>query len=138
MGCRCKGVGLVLATALLAASCSTPASDPNQKPVFPVRGKVYHQDKPAEGAFVLFIPKNEPAEPKDPRPRATVEKDGSFALSTYGNRDGAPAGDYHVSITWPGDEIDDRLAGRYGDAKKPKLQATVKEGPNELPPFKLN
>jgi len=135
MWCRYKGVGLVLAAALLAASCSSPAGD--QKPVFPVRGQVFYQDKPAAGAFILFVPVNEPAEPKDPRPRATVEKDGSFALSTYGDKDGAPAGEYIVTVTWPGPEQDDRLQGHYADKGKKLLRATVKEAPNDLPVFKL-
>jgi len=103
-----------------------------------VRGQVFVQEKPAAGAFVSFVPVNESAENKDARPRAYVEKDGSFTLGTYGDKDGAPAGDYYVLVVWTGGEDpEDRLKGRYSDPKKSDLKVTVKEGPNELKPFML-
>jgi len=33
-----------------------------------------------------------------------VDKEGSFALSTYGDKDGAPPGEYVVTVTWSGGE----------------------------------
>lgn len=100
--------------------------------------------KPAAGAFVLFIPVNEPADSPDPRPRAEAGSDGAFVLNTYEDKDGAPAGEYVVTVTWPGgvlpdgrEEPADKLLGRYESAAKSKLRATVKEGPNDLPPFQL-
>ncbi len=133
----------LLLIAAAGPSCS-PAAKVDRKPVFPVRGQLFVKDKPAAGAFVLLVPVNEPAEPKDPRPRAEVAADGSFALSTYGDNDGAPAGEYVVTVTWPGgvrpdgtEEPEDKLFGRYSDRTKSKLRATVKEGPNELPPYRL-
>ncbi|HVL14005.1 MAG TPA: hypothetical protein VM529_15660 [Gemmata sp.] len=95
--------------------------------------------KPAVGAFVLFIPALESANSPDPRPRATVGDDGSFRLSTYGTEDGAPAGDYLVTVTWPldGRDDEDKLQGRYRDRAKSGLKATVKEGSNDIPAFKL-
>jgi hypothetical protein len=131
---------LLAVSCLLAgvASCGSEASKPG-KPVFPVRGQVLVNDKPAAGAVVVFIPVNEPAPPTDPRPGATVEEDGSYSLSTYGDKDGAPAGDYFVVVTWPvdGRDDEDRLRGRYGDPGQPRLKATVKGGPTEVPPFRL-
>lgn len=110
-----------------------------QKPVHPVRGKLYVGDKPASGAFILFVPNNESADKPDPRPRATVDENGDFQLSTYGENDGAPVGTYEVSVTWPvdGRDDEDKLMGRYRDPGQSRLKATVKDGPNELPPFKL-
>lgn len=138
---RTLGRVLVLACLLLVfvTSCSSSGDKGDRKPVHPVRGQVFVKDKPAAGAFVVFIPVEEPPQPKDPRPRAEVEPDGSFALSMYGEKDGAPVGEYIVAITWPGgrDDSDDRLLGRYADRTKSKLRATVKEGPNEIPAFKL-
>jgi hypothetical protein len=132
----------LLLSVLIVASCSSKV-DEKRKPVFPVRGKVLVQGKPAAGAFVLFVPVNEPSQPVDPRPRAEASADGSFELSTYGTNDGAPAGEYVVSVTWPGgvlpdgrEEPPDKLMGRY-EMGKSKLKATVKEGQNDLPPFQL-
>jgi hypothetical protein len=135
---------LVLGAVVSFAACSSSRIDENRKPVHPVRGKVTFQGKLAKGAFVLFVPVNEPAEARDPRPRAEAAEDGSFTLSTYGDNDGAPAGEYIVTMTWPGgvlsdgrEEPQDKMLGRYSDIAKSKLRATVKEGQNELPPFQL-
>lgn len=129
---------LLLALLIFMGGACSSAPQEDRKPVFPTRGQVFVGGQPAESAFVLFTPVNEPAEAKDPRPRAEVEKDGSFALSTYGDKDGAPAGEYIVTVTWPDkEEQADRLLGRYSDAARSALRATVKEGSNELPPFQL-
>jgi hypothetical protein len=134
--CRPRAIPAVL-LAVGLASCSGGSAPPaGQKPVFPVRGQVFVGDKPAVGAFVLFVPVGEPADPIDPRPRAEVQADGSFQLSTYGDNDGAPAGEYVVVVTWTVED-QDRLQGRYADPGRSKLRATVKEGANELQPFRL-
>ena len=134
---RQPGILLLVLFLLTGTSCSS-AKNEDRKPVHAVRGQIFVQDKPAVGAFVLFVPENEPAQPKDPRPRAEVDADGSFKLSTYGDNDGAPAGRYIVTVTWPGTEdVEDQLSGRYSDPMTSKLRETVKEGPNELSPYRL-
>ena len=83
-----KVVGLLLlGVSLGIGACGGSRTDENRKPVHPVRGKVTWQGKPAKGAFVLYVPVNEPAEAVDPRPRAEAGEDGSFTLSTYGEND---------------------------------------------------
>ena len=140
------GIGLLASCAVLGVACSSSktTSDEQRVPVHLVRGRVLVSGKPASGALVLFIPNHEPNPPKDPRPRGEVAADGAFALSTYEAEDGAPAGEYIVSVTWPGgvlpdgrEEPPDKLLGRYDGRAKSKLRATIKEGPNELPPFNL-
>src|SRR5262245_37204373 len=85
----------LLLTAVLAVSCSGDG----RRPVFPVHGQVRFEDKPTPGALVIFHPLNDP-DPRAPRPVARVEADGSFAPTTYRTDDGAPAGEYAVTITW--------------------------------------
>ncbi len=34
------------------------------------------------------------------RPYAWTDADGSFSLSTQSDRDGAPLGEYHVTVEW--------------------------------------
>jgi hypothetical protein len=141
-----RALWLFLASLTLAAgglSCSTKDQEA-RKPVFPVKGQVFFKDKPAFGAFVVFVPVNEPADAKDPRPHAEVDKDGNFVVGTYDAADGAPAGEYQLMMTWPGgvlpdgrEEPDDKFGGRYANPKTSKLTAKVVEGPNELPAFKL-
>jgi hypothetical protein len=138
------GLGAASLLALSVAACSSSHdSEEVRKPVHPVKGTVLVQGKPAVGAFVLFIPTNEPPNTPDPRPRAEVGADGSFIVTTYDENDGAPVGEYTVAINWPGgvlpdgrEEPEDKLLGRY-DVTNSKLKASVKEGQNDLPPFNL-
>src|SRR5438874_5686931 len=90
-------VALLTALVLLFGACTgSNQSTANRKPVHPVHGQLLVGGKPAAGAFVFFVPLNEPPEPTDPRPRATVSSDGSFDVSMYGDKDGAPVGEYTV------------------------------------------
>jgi hypothetical protein len=135
---RTRRIWFVAAAACCWVGCSSrPALDADRKPVHSVKGKVLVAGKPAAGAFVLFVPLNEPSGSPVPRPRAETGEDGSFELFTYDEKDGAPVGDYKVTIRWPGSEESDRLQGRYADAAATKLRAKVTEGANELPPFAL-
>src|SRR6059036_3365552 len=115
----CRGLAeLALLAALLlniGACGGSNQSKANRKPVHPVRGQLLVGGKPAAGAFVFFVPVNEPPEPTDPRPRSTVSSDGSFDVSMYGDRDGAPAGEYTVIVMWEGEGGYDRLKGQYND-----------------------
>jgi len=82
-------------------------------------------------------------------PRAVVEADGSFSITTYTAKDGAPAGDYAVSITWrrkivkhqsgnrPPKKIATNFPERYQDPKTSGLVVHVQEDSNELRPFQL-
>ena len=138
-----RTVLFVVALATLTLSCS-PRLKEGAKPVHPVRGQLFVGDKPASGAFVLFIPVNEPAGNPEPRPRATVEPDGTFKVSTFGADDGAPAGEYLVTATWPGgvlpdgrEEPEDKLLGRYANPSRPAARVTIREGSNELELIRL-
>ena len=76
-------VGLI---GLCLASCG---QENPRKPVYPVHGKVVDKDgKPATGALLVFHPLGGDADSNNPTAR--VEKDGSFALTTYDDADGAP------------------------------------------------
>lgn len=135
---KVAGTALIAVFLLFSACTGSGQSTANRKPVHPVRGQLLVGGKPATGAFLFFVPVNEPPEPTDPRPRAEVAADGSFDVSMYGNKDGAPAGDYIVTALWEGEGGYDKLKNQYNDPKKSKLRVTVKEGKNELPPFRLD
>ncbi|HYH68040.1 MAG TPA: hypothetical protein VD866_25315 [Urbifossiella sp.] len=129
---------------LLAAGttgCLYPTAGPpaDPKSVFPVRGQVFVSGRPAAGAVVVFHPEHEPAAAPGPRPQATVRADGSFVLGTHAADDGAPAGNYVVTVVWRPDGCDsDRLGGLYADPLPPRLTTVVLKGPNDLPPFRLD
>jgi hypothetical protein len=125
-----------LAAALLAASCGSGGPK-----LYPVSGKVFYLDKPAEGATVVLVPAG--GSDNGLRPTGPVEADGSFTLSTHPHGDGAPEGDYLVAVTWyppNAREMDSprsKLPARYGDAAQSGLKVTVKPESNELEPFRL-
>jgi len=84
-----------LTLTLALAGCTS-----SRKLVHPVRGKVLFRGKPAENALVVLNPVGETG-PKPVRPHGTESKDGDFENSTYGEKNGAPAGEYAVSFVWP-------------------------------------
>ena len=130
---------------LVVAFSSCSKSD--RKPVYPVHGQVFDKDKKsAVGALVIFHPVDE-SSPKLIRPLAHVDEKGDFALTTYENNDGAPAGEYIITISWrqqPSKPSDgnkagpDRLKGAYSNPKTSKLKFTITKQPdNAVPPIYL-
>ena len=129
---------------LLVAAAAVGFAGCTKSPIklYPVKGKVLFQEQPAEGAQIVFQP-TQGATPQSPLAYGTVESDGAFALHTdpYGN--GAAAGDYVVMVTWYAAHPRDpekkfnRLPAKYADPATPLVKATVKEGSNDLEPFRL-
>jgi hypothetical protein len=67
-------------------------------------------------------------------------------LSSYEPDDGAPAGEFKVTVVWqeppPPNAVGvfaqkDRLRGRYTNPQTSTLTARVEQGGGELPPFQL-
>ena len=125
----CSWIGPLLTLSLL--SC---AKAPDHPPVFPVRGQVLYEGKPAAGAVVILHSADNPTEASRPRGRANAN--GEFELTTYETSDGAPPGTYVVTVEWkrPSDHPEqgaDLLPTIYGDPKTSRLRATVTAGINE-------
>lgn len=135
--------------------------------VVPAGGTVVSKGKPVADAIVTFhpadpemiaLPEGETG-PEIARPTTRTDADGRFALSTYYADDGAPPGDYTVTVVWApktlavsvsGDEEDtdaepdlppnrastastDKLGGRYADPATSTLKATIAPGePNQF------
>jgi hypothetical protein len=134
------GSFLVIAVALAATGVSCCRSD--RTVVHPTQGSVRFQGQPATGALVVFHPLDTSPEMQKLRPGGNVEADGKYYLSTYGPKDGAPAGKYRVTVIWasPGSGErpgPDRLGGRYANPSTTPLTATVAEGDNQIEPFEL-
>jgi hypothetical protein len=85
--------------AVICAGCSR--SGPT---LYPVRGKILFEGQPARGATLVFHPLGN-SDPNAVKPRAFVDRDGTFEVFTYAAGDGAPAGEYAVTVAgrmWPG------------------------------------
>lgn len=132
-------VAFVTASLMQAMGCSSGES---RRQTHPATGSVKVQGKAAPGATLVFHPSKEWGK-DEPKPRATVKADGSFEVTTYEGTDGAPEGDYTVTVEWyvpnkPDDgNVTNRAPAKYGKAQTSPLKATVKKGPNTLAPFEL-
>ncbi len=117
-------------------------------PLVPAAGQVSWRGKPLAGAQVVLVPLG-PGAADRPRPAALTGPDGKFRLSTYVKEDGAPAGEYAVTLTWGGPRkaaglhplaagaAPDYFHGRYGDPKASGLRLTVGPDGGELSPIDL-
>jgi hypothetical protein len=92
-----------LATLAAAAHGCSKSRDSNRLPVFPVIGHLSVNGQTPTGAFVVLHPKNGTAiapSGEAVHPRAVVKPDGSFVVGTYGAEDGAPSGEYSLTVEW--------------------------------------
>jgi hypothetical protein len=137
-----RGVTFVILAGLVLglASCSK-----GRRTVHPVRGRVVDAaGKPAAGALVIFHPSDDPDH--DPnKPRGTTDAEGYFSLTTYEQGDGAPEGDYNVTVEWRprkktpfSAEPADKLGGRYNNPGTTPFRGIHMDAETrEFPPFKL-
>jgi hypothetical protein len=131
----------VVAVAGLLLGCCGPRG--GQIQTYPVTGHLFVGDKPAVGARVQL---NAVGDVKllGLCPHATVEPDGSFRLTTFKTNDGAPAGTYALTVTWPSsprpgqEEGPDRFRGRYADPRRPLREVQITAGENALGVIHLN
>jgi len=128
-----------LGLCLCLASCSNKYGE---HPPYPVSGRLVVNGKPAEGAAVVFRHTADWGD-KTIVPIGWTDAEGNFEMSTFGVKDGAPAGEYKVEISWPayrkGRNIGpDKLGGKFSDGNKSGLTVQVEEKSNMLKPFDLN
>lgn len=111
-------------------------------PVYQVTGKIFVNGQPAEHAQISLQPIKAAA--KGERviiPHAVAFADGVFSMGTYDGSDGAPAGEYAITVTWPTVTIEggeetfgpDRLNGRYRLSGNAIPSFTVQERDNVIP-----
>ena len=104
--------------------------------LYPVRGQVYYEGKPAVGALVVFLP-DDPTRPPAQVASALVAEDGSYVLGTHKAKDGAAAGPYKVTIWRKRNKSAQVLPAQYGSRHTTPLTAIVDKGPTEIPVFQL-
>ena len=128
---------------MLAVGCG-----PERPLVYPVKGQVFFNGKPATGATVFLhamtVKGVSAQNPAQERPYGRVQADGSFQISTFAKDDGAPVGPYRVTILWTKkagkNDMDEEslLPAELMDPNRSGLPLIeVRETENQLPPFKL-
>jgi hypothetical protein len=92
--------------------------------------------------MVIFTPQY-PTKAGEPHPYARVGEDGTFVVSTYGKGDGAPMGEYVITIHWadcpprPHNARNrvDKLHGQYGDPQKFEIAYSVEKRKDNVVPL---
>jgi len=110
---------------------------------YPVTGAVLVDGQPVKDVMVTFHPK-EIVGDRPYLPSGRTNENGEFNLATFVSGDGAPPGEYAVTIVWPvrHNPIStlwegDKLNGRYSDRTKTTFRVTVQKEPLQLSPFEL-
>ena len=130
-------------TACCALLMSLLGCSPSKPQTFQAKGTIKtSQGEACAGALIVFHPM-EKERLNDPKPVATADESGNFVLRTYAMDDGAVAGEYGVTIVWPGKPSGaaefslssegagsgpDRLGGRYGKPTEPVIKVTIPSG----------
>lgn len=125
-------VGICIGLAILGCGGTT-----SKAKVYPVRGTVRVNGQTEKGVIVMFNPVG-----GSTRLIAVTEADGTFQLSTHGKYDGAPPGEYKVTLAWPeyspeGDPGPDRFKNKFGNTAQPVLTVTVGEQALTLEPIEV-
>jgi serine/threonine-protein phosphatase CPPED1 len=107
----------------------------NRKPVYAVHGKVLLDGAPVEGATVTLYTHDAKDKKLKRMSDALTEADGTYRISTYSAGDGAPAGDYAVTVVKRQPPFDEEakpgpnvLPDRYASPEKTPLRMLVTEG----------
>ncbi|MCA9127134.1 MAG: hypothetical protein KDB22_08610 [Planctomycetales bacterium] len=114
-----------------------------QAATYPVSGSITINGEPPVGAVVTLIPTGDKVDERNSKPWAVVDEQGQFTLQTYLKEDGAPAGDYIVTVKWPWDVKDmsqamsDRLGGAYAFPDKSDIRVTIARAPTVLAPIEI-
>lgn len=129
------GLAFSLVTAFLLSKEPMLSTVPN---LHAVEGKVLVDGEPAENLNIAFHPLDAGKNPFFPVGRTNSK--GIFHLMTRRDADGAPVGEYCVTLVWPDGAIDecdcpdpslhDRLKGLYAKADESRFQVRVSSAGN--------
>jgi hypothetical protein len=136
----------VAVAALGLAGCSSGTSFPK---TYEIKGSVLVNGKPAQDVQVTLNRTSADKLALPASPHGVTDSKGEFYITSYNSDDGAPDGDYVVTIEWREatgiikKDFDgpDRLGGAYSKVDKnkgtPGFTVKVEGKPQELAPFKL-
>jgi len=129
--------GIVIAIGLLAViGCGRGE---RRVPVFKTSGSVVRADGSAVPNALIVLHATGDASTV-PKPRGTTDEQGRFQLTTYEVDDGAPEGQYTVTVEqWIRDDPNlppsNHLVATLAKPESSGLQATISQGTNEIQPL---
>ena len=136
-----SSLSLFVAVLFLVVGCTNHTGSK----CYPVRGTIRYNGMPLAEAMILFHPLDHDA-PEIARPLAFTDRNGNFALTSIQPNDGAPPGEYAMTVELrelkpDGDQMvrDGRnlLPEKYRDPKASGLHFIVEPEPNEVPVIDL-
>jgi hypothetical protein len=134
---------VAIAVLLVLAGAWATQAPADRFPVYPVTGKVIVEGDFPAGATVVLHPVDSS---RTIRPRGVVGVDGTFSVTTYLPADGAPAGEYKVTVAWNKpvrNRHGELVAGpgltprAYTHPETTPFAVTVRSGDNELSPLQI-
>lgn len=141
---------LLLCCAIISfAGCRKTSDQRNWLQTHPTAGKISINGKSANGAIVRLFPVAPQPETVSPViPSGVVREDGSFELTSYEIGDGAPEGEYRVTVEWPDPKLlspqlsmiqdpPDRLKNRFTNPERSTIKVRITAGKNQLEPIVL-
>ena len=139
-----KGLTATVAMLFVFALIAVRSNPGHGTPVFPVAGKIRVEGRIPSGAFIVLHPVTKGAS-LESLPRGVVGSDGLFHIGTFQSADGAPLGEYVVTVEWrplirQGDEAfpgPNVLPLQYSNPETSLLRVRITKGKNELDPILL-
>lgn len=138
-----RACSVLLFALTMLNGCSDEFAPPD---TVPVRGSVLRKGKAEFGVIVRFHPQFDIGD-VDFIPSGETGYGGAFVLGTGAPDNGAPPGEYIVTLEKPRVESDkansgieievDEWKGKYSDPAKSPWKVTVQEGDNVIPPFEV-
>jgi hypothetical protein len=144
-GCGLIGRAVIVWLVLLVAGCGGSGFHK----VYPVKGKILVNGAPCVDSIIYLNRTWDDDHPRRVTPYAVTDEKGEFQITSYVTGDGAPEGEYIVTVEWRersgilknNYEGIDRLDGAYATVAQtktlPGFVIKVAREPLELPPFNL-
>lgn len=154
--------GAIVLMGAMAILTPTSGCGKHRLDVAPVHGRVVYKGQGVPRAIVIFHPEGDVVEQaKKMRPFAYADNDGNFQLKTYVEDDGAPPGEYRVTIIAAssgggtgkrikdessieqsasparGASIPPAITKKYANLDTAGIKVTIHDGENSLEPFVL-
>jgi len=132
----------ILLEGILPSDLKLPDSDEKgtlvkKKPTHPVEGTLKLDGEPVAGATVVFSSFNAETKKYTSVCDGRTDDLGRFKVTTYGKFDGAPVGDYTVTVskrqpTDDGTPAKNLLPVKYATADASGIKVTIKDGTNDV------
>lgn len=132
---------LALVATFIAPAVTGCGGGEKRVQTFKSSGKVVKSDgSPVPHALVVLHPQS--GLDTVPKPRGTTDEAGNFSLSTYETADGAPSGEFAVTIEqWirddPNNPPKNHLPPGLSKVESSGLKVSIAAGENQLQPFEI-